>query len=291
MMTEGPGPGDAEPPPPSLLERARLEVPRQADEVIGSFLQSARLLGRRTAELHNALAEGEGDAFAPEPFTPHHQRSVYQSMRNLTGRTLALLRRGLAALPERERAHAQRVAAAEGEILRRFKEVLDRRLKATRIRTHGDYHLGQVLYTGRDFQILDFEGEPSRSLSDRRAKRTPLRDVAGMLRSFHYATFAAIGAQTARGVVEPDSELLHDLEAWGRYWYSWVSGAYLGAYLEAAAGASYLPADDDGLRSLLETSLLEKAVYELGYELNNRPGWVLIPLLGVEELILGAEEG
>ena len=133
--------------------------------------------------------------------------------------------------------------ASEGELLDRFAALTGRPLSVMRIRCHGDLHLGQVLFTGRDFMIIDFEGEPARSLGDRRVKRSPLRDVAGMLRSFHYATVTALLDQSARGLVEPDSEAAHELEAWGRAWYDGVSAAFLGAYLEAAAGGSWLPAD------------------------------------------------
>ncbi len=278
ILTEGPPTQEVPVPPAGLLDRARAEIPQAADDVVGSFLESARQLGRRTAELHNALAHDHGDpAFTPEPMTPHHLRSVYQSMRNLAGRNLGLLRTALPNLPERERALGELVAADEEDVLGRFHEVLGRRITCARIRSHGDFHLGQVLFTGRDFMILDFEGEPSRSLGDRRTKRTPLRDVAGMLRSFHYATFAAIREGVERGLVDPESDMVHVLEAWGAYWYDWVSAAFLGAYLDSAAGAAYLPGDDADLTVLLETALLEKAVYELGYELNNRPDWVADP--------------
>jgi maltose alpha-D-glucosyltransferase/alpha-amylase len=206
-------------------------------------------------------------------------------MRNLTGNSMRLLRRSLPALGERDREAAERVLAVEGDILRRFSSLIDRRITAKRIRCHGDLHLGQVLFTGRDFMVIDFEGEPARSLSDRRVKRTPLRDVAGMLRSFHYATFTALLDQSARGLVEPDSPAAIELEAWGRHWYDAVSAAFLGEYLHAAEGQPWLPEDPEELALLLDTSLLEKAVYELGYELNNRPPWVPIVLTGLTDLV------
>ena len=243
VVTERIQPGAA--PPPAwkglLLDRADRPVPEETDELVGSYLQSAALMGRRIAELHSALSGDAADGLAPEAFTPHYQRSVYQSMRNLTGSSMRLLRRSLPALGEREREAAERVLAVEGDILRRFSALIDGRLTARRIRCHGDLHLGQVLFTGRDFMIIDFEGEPARSLSDRRVKRTPLRDVAGMLRSFHYATFTALLDQSARGLVEPDSPAAIELEAWGRHWYDAVSAAFLGEYLRAAEGEPWLP--------------------------------------------------
>ena len=136
--------------------------------------------------------------------------------------------------------------------------------------------------------IIDFEGEPARSLGDRRVKRSPLRDVAGVLRSFHYATFTALIDAENRGLVEPASDAAHELEDWGRAWCDAVSEAFLGAYLAETGDASWIPADREALRVLLDTSLLEKAVYELTYELNNRPTWVSVALLGIADLV-GAE--
>jgi maltose alpha-D-glucosyltransferase/alpha-amylase len=151
-----------------------------------------------------------------------------------------------------------------------------------RIRTHGDYHLGQVLYTGKDFAIIDFEGEPSRRLSERRLKRSPLRDVAGMIRSFQYAAYTSLLNEVKVGVVRPDQ--FATLEPQAMYWYVWVSAAFLRGYL-GAADPGLLPADPDQLRALLDAYLLDKAVYEAGYELNNRPDWLHIPLAGIKRLI------
>ncbi len=290
VVTERIRPG-AQPPDASgvgLIERARLPIPDAVDEVVGSYLGSAQLMGRRLAELHGALAgDGTDPGLAPEPMGSHYQRSVYQSARNSTGRSMRLLRRTLPSLGERDRAEAENLLAREGEVLRRFSALINRRIAAMRIRIHGDLHLGQVLFTGRDFIVIDFEGEPARSLSERRVKRTPLRDVAGLLRSFHYATFTAMHDAVARGLVEPESESSHELEAWGRHWNEWVSAAFLGSYLETAGDAPWIPADPDALALLLDTSLLEKAIYELAYELNNRPTWVPIALSGLRDLLDG----
>ncbi len=290
VLTDRIRPG-AEPPDAAsdgLLERARAPIPEEVDEVVGSYLQSAQLMGRRLAELHAALAEEATDpALAAEPVTPHYQRSVYQSARNLTGRTMQSLRRALPSLGERDRALAEDLLARDGDLLRRFSALLDRRVRAARIRVHGDLHLGQVLFTGRDFLIIDFEGEPTRSLSERRVKRTPVRDVAGMLRSFDYAAVTALLDAVARGLVEADSDAARELEAWGRHWNDWVQSAFLGSYLEAAGDAPWIPADPDAMALVLDTALLEKAIYELAYELNNRPDWVAVPLRGIRDLLDG----
>ena len=165
----------------------------------------------------------------------------------------------------------------------RIRAVLNGKIGGQRIRTHGDYHLGQVLRTGNDFVIIDFEGEPARPLSERRIKRSALRDVAGMLRSFHYAPFAVIFGHVAGSVIRPEDS--PKLEAASTFWHRWVSAAFLRAYLQRSDGTAHLPRTPDELRVLLEAHLLEKALYEIVYELNNRPEWVRIPLRGVLDLM------
>lgn len=263
-----------------LLELIRGDFPAQAEQTIGEYLTSARLLGRRTAELHLALASDPADpVFAPEPFTADFQDYLHRSMRGLTDRIMGLLRTRYDALPEAGKPDADRVLGLEAQIAARFDTLLDRPIHALRSRIHGDYHLGQVLYTGSDFMIIDFEGEPARPLSERQMKRSPLQDVAGMLRSFHYAAYAAYFAQSPDGVSAPD------LEPWARFWHLWVSVAYLQSYMAVAKGAIFLPSSPDDLKLLLDVYLVEKAVYELGYELNNRPAWVSIPLQGILQTV------
>jgi maltose alpha-D-glucosyltransferase/alpha-amylase len=238
---------------------------------LGEYLERAALLGKRTAELHLALAsEPDDPAFAPVPSTMLDQRSVYQSVRSLATQVLALLRRPLPAAAQPD---AAVILAMEGELMGRLRALLQRPITATRIRTHGDYHLGQVLWTGGDFMIIDFEGEPARPLAERRLKRWPLRDVAGMLRSFDYAVNTAF---RPRRKGDP---------ALGRTWLEKVIETYLAAYYETAGDASFLPADETGRKVLLEAFLLEKALYEVRYELNNRPTWVGIPLKGIRGLM------
>ena len=160
-----------------------------------------------------------------------------------------------------------------------LKSFLARRLSTARIRVHGDYHLGQVLYTGHDFVIIDFEGEPTRSLYERRLKRLALRDVAGMLRSFSYASQAALRGQQA------PPERLAELQAWARFWVDSVSAVFLKSYLSTAGAASWVPQNQEELELQVTTMLLEKALYELRYELNLRPDWVRIPMRGILDLV------
>jgi len=275
-------------PPGRLVDLARTEPPAEDATLIGSYLGDARLLGRRTAELHCALAADPNDPdFAPEPLTAMYQRSIYQSVRSTVRQSLQVLRRNLAAVPESARAMADQVAGAEDALLGRLRPLLDRRIAAARIRTHGDYHLGQVLFTGKDFVIIDFEGEPARPLSERRHKRPALRDVAGMLRSFHYAALAALADQVARGLAPQSPDVQAHLRAGARLWTAWTSAAFLGGYLDAAeaAPAPVVPGDAAAVQLLLDTFLIDKAAYELTYELNNRPAWVWIPLAGLARLL------
>jgi maltose alpha-D-glucosyltransferase / alpha-amylase len=251
------------------------------DELIGGvYPEKAMLLGQRTAELHRALAFADDDrAFVPEPFNAMAQRSVYQSMRALLRRTFVLLEKELSELPDAFREEAKEVLTTEQEILAREKRILDRKANAVKIRIHGDYHLGQVLYTGKDFVILDFEGEPARALSERKLKRSALRDVAGMMRSFQYAAYSALWQPAMR------AEDVPFLERWADLWYREISSIFLRSYLRTTAGAIFVPQNQEDLQVLLEAYLLDKAVYEIGYELNNRPDWVVIPIRGIKHIL------
>jgi maltose alpha-D-glucosyltransferase/alpha-amylase len=277
---------------PAAMEtntRALLRLaPNQPDEaahtLVGTYLEEARLLGQRAAEMHVVLASDADDpAFAPEPFTMFYQRSLYQSMRNLSGRVLQVLSTRIDTFPAETVVAARRVLQLEQAILRRFRRVIDHKVGGFRIRCHGDFHLGQVLFTGNDFIITDFEGEPLHPLSERRLKRSPLRDVAGMLRSFHYAAFAALNAQAERAPLRQQDRPA--MEQWANAWYAYVSGAFLNGYFTSIHPTSVLPTAPEELWQLLDAFVLEKAVYELGYELNNRPDWVALPLRAILQLV------
>ena len=175
------------------------------------------------------------------------------------------------------------VLASHGTVDTRLRALLSHRFGGQRIRVHGDFHAGQVLHTGRDLVIIDFEGEPARPLSERRLKRSALRDVAGMIRSFHYAAYGSLlHPGLGPNVREEDAPAL---EPWVRAWYRWASAAYLRGYREATAGAAFLPSDAGEWATVLDAMLFHKAFYELGYELNNRPDWVAIPLRGIAQLL------
>jgi maltose alpha-D-glucosyltransferase/alpha-amylase len=188
-------------------------------------------------------------------------------------------------MPEHSRQDADSVLNLEDVARRRFYLLAGLNISATVTRIHGDYHLGQVLFTGSDFVIIDFEGEPARPLEERRKKRSPLQDVAGMLRSFHYAAYAPLLQQSGKSLTP---EQLQVLGRYAQYWQKWVSAAFLKTYFEVSGNSNFIPRDREELALLLDLYLLDKAVYELGYELNNRPSWVRIPLDGIAQLLQSA---
>lgn len=244
-------------------------------KLIEEFLGSARELGERTAALHLALAADCTDpAFAPEPLTLHDQRELADDIRSSAGRVFTLLRARLGNGGE-QRTLIETILSAEHDVLEHVRRIEAHPIEATKTRVHGDYHLGQVICTGRGFVIIDFEGEPLRTLPWRKAKRSPLRDVAGMLRSFHYAAHSALGQC---GVSSSD------LESWAERWSRSVGTAFLEAWRTASGGADFVPRDRD-FDLLLKTFLLEKAIYEIGYEVNNRPEWLPIPARGLLALV------
>ncbi len=258
-----------------ILELSRAPVPDPVAAAIGPYLERATLLGKRTAELHGALAAVAAPAFAPEPFGQLYQRALSQSMHALATTALDALRSASASLPADARDDAKAVLASQRRIDERFRALRSSVIDAVRIRTHGDLHLGQVLLTAGDVVFIDFEGEPARSIGERRLRHSPLRDVAGMLRSFAYAAETGRAASAEREALAP----------WARAWQAYVSARYLSAYLEAAGTAAWLPRGDDDLVRLLDALLLEKALYEVLYELNSRPDWVGVPLGGVRRLL------
>ena len=267
--------------PATPLQADMDTAPQPLDELFAGITQEmAELLGLRTAEMHQALARADkDDSFRPEAFSWLRQRALFQSMQNLAGEQLRLLRNNLSRFSAPIQEEARDVLALESEIFSRMRRMLKRKLEGLALRTHGDYHLGQVLYTGKDFVIFDFEGEPARSLSERRLKRSPVRDIAGMLRSYQYAAYTVLHREMALSSDEKEF-----LSPWAELWATYMGGSFLKGYLEKMKGSPVLPSSMEDFENMLVPFLLEKALYEVGYELNNRPEWLLIPLRGVKQL-------
>ena len=274
-----------EPPRQHLLELSESEPPADVFEAVGSALRSGAVLGTRTGEMHLALASRpEERDFAPEPLESAELREIARRLREQSRLVFQTLKTRLDHLDATIHPLAERVLREGPGLVESTIGRLDGLGPLVKIRCHGDYHLGQVLWRENDFIILDFEGEPGRSLSERRAKQSPLKDVAGMLRSFDYAVYSELTILSHSQV-----ETFERLEPWARIWRAWTSAAFLWEYREAAALAALVPIDRDPLARLLDFFVLEKVIFELRYEMNYRPDWVRIPLLGIVEL-LGREE-
>ncbi len=268
--------------PPSIVDIDPDALPLLIRDFIGPvYIEMVALLGRRSAQLHGALASlSQSPELTAEPFSLLYQKSLHQSIRGMVLKVFAELDRSLPKLEEQTADAIRGILAEKKTILGRLRRIAERKVRARKIRTHGDYHLGQVLYTGKDFTIIDFEGEPARSMTERRLKQSALRDVAGMIRSFHYAAHGAILLRAVRQGADVEY-----LERWADLWYTCVSGTFLHAYMHEVADADFVPEDKEDFALLLETFLLEKAVYELGYELNNRPDWLMIPARGIGQIL------
>ncbi len=270
-------------PAPYQLSRvaASAQAPSELGwDLIGSFLSLAKTLGQRTAEVHVALSSRKDrQSFAPEAFSTMHQQSIFQWTRGLLVRTFDALGRKTRQLPASVSGEVRELVKRQSEIEKLLRRVTRTKLDAQRIRCHGDLHLGQVLFTGDDFVLIDFEGEPARPLNERSYKRSPLRDVMGMNRSFNYVTESSLRSGRYR---ERDIELLRP---WAGFWEDQVSRQYLAGYLEVARGRSFLPKTDEQIELLLSFFGIEKAVYEIGYEMNNRPDWLEIPVRGLTRIL------
>ena len=241
---------------PALLEMVR-----------GFYPEMIALLGKRTGEFHLALASRSDDPdFAPEPFALLYQRSVYQSMGSQAKKVLSLLRSNLNNIAQHLLPEAEALLGMETEILAVLKRFMIRKFSATKTRIHGDYHLGQLLYTGNDFLIIDFEGEPVKSLGERRIKR------------------AAYAVLMERSRVR--AEDIPYLVPWVQAWYRYNAGIFLASYQKVVADSHFMPTEQEEVDIMLHAFMLDKALYELGYELNNRPEWVSIPLRGIMELLV-----
>jgi maltose alpha-D-glucosyltransferase/alpha-amylase len=261
----------------SLLQLSQAQETRYARDHVGTYLDAAALLGKRTAELHLALARPTTDsAFSPESLSVNDIDELRVDLIQHAANAFDALKANVAKLPDTVLERAGLVMSRRTVVLDRLRQLATQPTDALRTRIHGDYHLGQVLRSKGDFVILDFEGEPARSLAERRTKQSPLKDVAGMLRSFSYAAFSALIKYSTR---RPED--FSRLEPWAKLWEQSVSSAFLRTYCESVRGVPVIPSDPQQFAQLLEAFVIDKALYELTYELNNRPNWVVIPLTGI----------
>jgi len=268
--------------PTDFLSLSETALSERVRDSAGIYLDAAATLGRRTGELHVALGQETADEdFRPRPFTAEDSQALREQLSSNAGRAFEALKDSLATLPDELVESAALVLSRRKTLFEKLSGLTKKEIGGLQTRVHGDYHLGQVLRTKSDFVILDFEGEPAKLLAERRAKQSPLKDVAGMLRSFSYAAYAALNRYTTR---RPQSS--GQLEPWARLWEQAVTAEFLRAYRESVAHSSIVPGDRAAFQSLLEAYVLDKALYELVYELNNRPAWVRIPLHGILSLTL-----
>jgi len=252
----------------------------------GAITEQIRLLGIRTAEMHKALSvRRDVAAFSPENYSLHYQRSLYAGFQSLVRTTFQNQLENLKKLDPEIRKEVESIRNNQGEILTIFKNIYRNKIDVVKIRIHGDYNLQQVLFTGKDFVITDFEGEPELTYSERRLKRSPLRDVASMIRSFHSAAYGnlLLDEQIPR---EEINKLMPVMEAW----YRFISRIFLRAYVDAADGAPFIPKTEEDMNTLMTTFLLEKLLNELHDELNDRPAWVVIPLNGIKSILESARK-
>jgi len=274
---------EAPPPPPpagSPLGLIDAEPPQAIAEMMGSYRDTAAQLGRRVAELHLALASNQDPAFAPEPYSVLVMRSKYQGLRTLAGKVLRLLRERLSTLSTPARADAERLLSRESDVIRWFEQLLKVKIDATRTRIHGNLHLGHVLYTGKNFVMTDFDGMKEMTLAERRRKRTPLVDVTSLVRSFDFAALKVL-RDPAR-VRESDFTAA---TPWAYHWASWVSAAYLRAYLEGVSGSPIVPSDRAHVAVLFDAFAMQRELHQLRGLLEDHSDAVGVSLLGLLRML------
>jgi len=269
-----------------FLDEFLQAVPQGLFAIREEVFDRVALLGQRTAEMHLALYKpGSESAFRPEPFTGDYRQFIIQRVWNLLQRRYALLADNLPKLDPQAQVLAQRFMDAKPMLDEFIADFGSRPIDSLRIRIHGDYHLGQVLATAADYIIIDFEGEPESSIADRKIKHSPLKDIAGMIRSYHYAISAKLFTSSELAAVDPGR-----LQAVSDRWFKLMRDTYLDAYLNTIGHGHPLLYNSTEVNYLLLIYLLEKAVYELGYEISYRPTWVKIPLKGIDDVIREIEK-
>ncbi|MFN3821380.1 MAG: maltose alpha-D-glucosyltransferase, partial [bacterium] len=294
----------AEKPPAPLIEVPEtllgLTDPRKEEEGSEShpylryfveYLHLAKRIGERTAELHITLASAPDDPnFYPEPISELYVRSIVHGMLATLNQTLLALKGNISEIPLSLRRMVEKVLDYEETLEKKLTRL--RRMSLTdaiRSRIHGDYHLGQLLCRGDDFVIIDFEGEPMKTVSARRVKRSPLKDVAGMIRSFHYVWEIALERFASRQQPLKSEEMSY-FTTWAKSWELWATVSFLTQYRKHSQNLPIFPKDETAAEAFLEALLIERALYEIQYELHNRPQWLGVPLRGLLSLLRAPED-
>jgi maltose alpha-D-glucosyltransferase/alpha-amylase len=263
---------------------AQDEPPPQIATAMSHFLESVRLIGMRTAELHSALAsDSQLTDFAPEPFSVLYQRGIYQTMRTTLLRTFESLRKRIQDIPEEVCLLSKLILESQDKILKSYREIIGLKIHATRIRCNGDYHLGQLLYTGKDFVIINFEGDVSKTFSERKIKVSPLSDVVSMICSFRSASSMALKRHLERSSATHENTSL--LKSWAKVWQRWSASVFLKSYLQTCSHMSFIPQQQDELNLLLKVFSYNRAVCLLQQELSQNIKGVEVPLEMIEELL------
>jgi maltose alpha-D-glucosyltransferase/alpha-amylase len=267
--------------PASLMDIRCQSMPPLLQDLMGRvYLEMIGLLGKRTAEMHLTLASSEDPEFEPEPYSSQHQRALYQSMRVALGRAFQILTVNLTDLSDDLKGDATTALSSRKELLAEMKKVVEGKITGMRIKIHGDYRLGQVLYTGKDFLIFGFQSRPEHILAERRMKRSPLVDVASMIHSFRSAAYRSIMDHTS---VRPEDQKL--LEPWGELWWRYLSGIFLSSYLRNLR-SELQPEEKVELEMLLNLFLLDRAIRDLGTSLEKGTS-PAIPLRVLKSIISG----
>jgi len=267
-----------------LIRKAAEELPGSAHDLVGSYLTTARSIGNRIGELHAVMASAPDDPdFAPEPFTRQYQRSLYQSIDTSIVRVTRHLEARLAVLEGSAATDAQLILGRKADLRDRLRMLVHKKFSGSRIRIHGDLRLSRIMRGERGLVMLDFEGDMSRPASERRLKRSALRDVAAMIRTFHDVALGRLRESDVGGSLR--SEDAATLDVWARQWFLWVGAAFLRGYRETTGDAPFLPAHEDEWACLLDAFLIQRLLEDLDADLRDDPARVASSLRGLLELL------
>jgi maltose alpha-D-glucosyltransferase/alpha-amylase len=250
------------------------ELPEVLQTLLGSrTAEQAKLFGQRIGQMHLALAGSQVPELSPEPFSLHYQRSLFSSMLTLVRETFDNKQKNLQRMPARVRSQAEELLSMRDEVLETFKRIYSKKLDMLKIRIHGNLQLQNILLTGTDIAIHDFFGDPTTSFSERRLKRSALRDVAAMIRSFHNVAYEGLHYNNLLQKEEQEKFIPYAI-----MWSHYITGFFMKAYLQEVKGSGILPSEKQDLVLALQFYLMRKAMYDLNADLKHRPEWAIVPL-------------